>query len=601
MSSKLKPIQVDILNNYHKVGEHFNKIMDIIVKYCKVLKELASVEREFCQTIEGFKEYVVSDEKKTNCVNVINLFKHTADDRITIANYYMNLLSHTSNICSTKNQMIKIAAQQLEKEKKNLVEKYDKYFSAKDKKKDVTLNDFTLEPVRNTVRCLNHHVFYQYNHFTLKMVEHLDSMILNFTEKNFQFCKKFIDRKNEVIPNFAFKIDIRVLLESFNEILNKDVDPNSFYFKKNNYNTVNNCSIAGHLFKKKKNIWVPCYCTFLKSNYELSIYYHKNKQSENNQIESHMVKEIEINESGQNRLLSIITDLNELLIFQTPFQEEINDWIAYFGRLSRIDADSSKYTDFMEISDKQTEDDLLVASMSPDFDEKRLKFVLFCIEKIKNLGLEEQGIYRISSTSRVVNILIKSLLLDPSDEHLSNYESFNEFCGHFDEKDVSHCLFTNAIKKVFKYLPILPKEVHDALLSDEFYVLLSVFIPKYVVRHFRMIPKKRLDTIIAFFTHLKEIALYSAENLMTHSNLAIVTGPSIFSNEIKSADFHNINKTTEILISRILEINAEIYPQESDPADPMKSLLGLYNAMPKPNVVENELTFVKITNDIPID
>lgn len=149
-----------------------------------------------------------------------------------------------------------------------------------------------------------------------------------------------------------------------------------------------------------------------------------------------------------------------------------------------------------------------------------IKFVPLLVEKcvkvIEELGLEVEGIYRLSGNGSSINELQEELDREPVDIDVES-ERWNEV----------HVV-TNILKLYFRKLP-------DSLITDELYeaVIQLSSIPHWEKRLLKLkvllgkLPKVNFETFKFLSRHLHKVASFWNVNKMDAHNLAIMFGPTL--------------------------------------------------------------------------
>ena len=159
---------------------------------------------------------------------------------------------------------------------------------------------------------------------------------------------------------------------------------------------------------------------------------------------------------------------------------------------------------------------ILTCARSRD-NEKIPLLVDFCVHEIEERGLESDGIYRVSGTTRHIRSmrddLSKAIELDRADERW------------LDENNVSGLL-----KLFFKELtePLVSQQLYDSLVTE---VTSCHDSQGQLIRSLQQLlqtmPDMNYCTLDYLVAHLCRVAQYSAKNRMSIKNLAIVFGPTL--------------------------------------------------------------------------
>jgi len=184
-----------------------------------------------------------------------------------------------------------------------------------------------------------------------------------------------------------------------------------------------------------------------------------------------------------------------------------------------------------------------------------------CCQAIEKYGIRSQGIYRINGTARKVIQLKEKLDKDLDAVNLDADEW---------STDVNNV--TSALKSWFRELPdpLLTLALHQGFID-------AAKIENDRLRHIRLhervndLPDPNYATLKYFLGHLHRVSHYEAENSMSIQNLAIVFGPTLFSQMAPSAgvdgqmnggmeDAAHQNKA----IQTILEHYADIFVDDAE-------------------------------------
>jgi hypothetical protein len=184
-----------------------------------------------------------------------------------------------------------------------------------------------------------------------------------------------------------------------------------------------------------------------------------------------------------------------------------------------------------------------------------------CCQAIEKHGIRSQGIYRVNGTTRKVIQLKEKLDRDLDSVNLDAEEW---------SSDINNV--TSALKSWFRELPdpLLTLSLHQGFID-------AAKIENDRLRHIRLhervndLPDPNYATLKYFLGHLYRVSQYESENSMSIQNLAIVFGPTLFSQMAPSAgangqmnggmeDAAHQNKA----VQTILEHYADIFVDDAD-------------------------------------
>lgn len=178
--------------------------------------------------------------------------------------------------------------------------------------------------------------------------------------------------------------------------------------------------------------------------------------------------------------------------------------------------------------------------------EVGLLFVKNCIHALREKGLNEQGIYRVSGSQIKVLKLI-STTFDDNDVN-------NALNPDHDSKTIA-----SALKHYFREIlpePLMTFDLHEAFLDamkteDRNQKIINL---KNVVGR---LPKTNYEVLKLLIQHLNEVASYKDENLMQASNLGVVFGPTLMRPKSETvASIFSIKHQNIIIETLISEFDA---------------------------------------------
>ncbi|EIW79048.1 RhoGAP-domain-containing protein [Coniophora puteana RWD-64-598 SS2] len=149
-----------------------------------------------------------------------------------------------------------------------------------------------------------------------------------------------------------------------------------------------------------------------------------------------------------------------------------------------------------------------------------------CCATIERHGLRSQGIYRLSGMARKVNTLKERLDKDMDNVNLDAEEWISDI---------------NTVTSVLKmWLRELPEPLMTSQLHQGF--VDAAKIENDRLRHIRLhervndLPDPNYATLKFFMGHLHKIVQYEAENSMSIQNIGIVFGPTLFGQQVPTAN-----------------------------------------------------------------
>ncbi|TFK52005.1 RhoGAP-domain-containing protein [Heliocybe sulcata] len=170
-----------------------------------------------------------------------------------------------------------------------------------------------------------------------------------------------------------------------------------------------------------------------------------------------------------------------------------------------------------------------------------------CCEAIEKYGLRSQGIYRISGTVTKVNKLKEKLDKDLDSVNLDAEE------------------WSSDINNVTSVLKLWLRELPDPLLTQDLHqgFIDAAKIENDRLRHIRLhervneLPDANYAALKYFMGHLHRIVQYESVNQMSVSNISIVFGPTLFSQNAgngQMADASLQNKAVETILDHYTDI-----------------------------------------------
>jgi len=183
--------------------------------------------------------------------------------------------------------------------------------------------------------------------------------------------------------------------------------------------------------------------------------------------------------------------------------------------------------------------------------KERIPFVHQCIRALKQKGIEEEGIFRISGSPSEVDILQLS------------FQSTGEI-----QTELSPHAVASALKKYLRELPesVIPFEhqfnLFDALLSPA-----EIVKTASLKRCMNDLPKLNRSLLKALILFLKELAKHSEKNKMNIINLSIVFGPMLMK---EGEDSDNKSSVVLLMLQNADIIFADSSLEEGIEAEPSK-------------------------------
>jgi len=183
--------------------------------------------------------------------------------------------------------------------------------------------------------------------------------------------------------------------------------------------------------------------------------------------------------------------------------------------------------------------------------KERIPFVQQCIRALKQKGIEEEGIFRISGSPSEIDIVQLSF----------------QSTGEIQAEHSPHAV-ASAVKKFLRELPesLIPYEhqfnLFDALLSPAETVKTASL--KRCMNDLPKLNKSILKSLILF---LKELSKHSEKNKMNITNLSIIFGPMLMK---EGEESDNKSSVVLLMLQNADIIFADTSPEEGIEAEPSK-------------------------------
>ena len=295
-------------------------------------------------------------------------------------------------------------------------------------------------------------------------------------------------------------------------------------------------SRQGYLYSKEKlavgfgHSWLKYFCDYSRKNKTLTLRTYNQTQGRVGNVD-------------QVNVVNVVKKRSDDIPRRFCFEVHSADgkvWVLQ----ALSDEDLKNWMEIMEGKEAHYAQPMQVAKMRVP-QEMGMEFTKNCIDQLNNLGLSDQGIYRVNgSQSKIIKLI-------------SNTFEDKNINAVFEIDDIK--VIASSLKYYFREIlpePLLTFDLHEdfleAMKSEERQQKVTNL--KNVVSR---LPKLNYECLKLLIKHLSDVASYKDENLMQESNIGVVFGPTLMRpREETVASIFNIKHQNILVESLIIEVDA---------------------------------------------
>lgn len=295
-------------------------------------------------------------------------------------------------------------------------------------------------------------------------------------------------------------------------------------------------SRQGYLYSKEKlavgfgHSWLKYFCEYSRKNKTLTLRTYNQTQGRVGNVD-------------QINVVNVVKKRSDDMPRRFCFEVHSADgkvWVLQ----ALSDEDLKNWMEIMEGKEAHYAQPMQAAKMRVP-QEMGMEFTKNCIDQLNDLGLREQGIYRVNGSQVKVTKLISNTFED---------KNINAV---FEIDDIK--VIASSLKYYFREIlpePLLTFDLHEdfleAMKSEERQQKVTNL--KNVVSR---LPKMNYECLKMLIKHLNDVASFKDENLMQESNLGVVFGPTLMRpKEETVASIFNIKHQNILVESLIIEYDA---------------------------------------------